>query len=343
MLGLADRARVIDLFEAVMRGDAAAALAELRDQYDAGADPAVMLIDLADFVHFVTRIKLVPAVADDPSFAEVERKRGRALAASLSLRVLSRVWQMLLKGIEETQAAAKPLAAAEMVLVRLAYAADLPAPEDVIRRLASGEPAAGESAPRPTTGGGSPAPRAIDTRRSAGPSALAVRSEPSAISQSNDRPDARSEAAIRPVLTLSRFEDLVALAVEKRDLTTKAALERDIRLVRFEDGTLEFALEAGASRAIVGELARKMSDWTGRRWMVALSTQTGAEPLAKQAASEREEFNRGLQADPLVRSVLERFPGAQIVRVTPRGALPDANIIEADEFALPEPDPDEDL
>ena len=135
MLGLADRARVIDLFEALMRGDIAAALNELRDQYDTGADPAVVLGDLAEFTHFVTRVKIVPAVADDSSLTEAERTRGRAFADKLSMRVLARTWQMLLKGIAEVEAAGRPVDAAEMVLVRIAYAADLPTPDEVIRSL----------------------------------------------------------------------------------------------------------------------------------------------------------------------------------------------------------------
>src|SRR5262249_48030127 len=135
MLGLADRTRVIDLFEALMRGDIAKALSELRDQYDAGADPAVVLADLAEFTHFVTRIKVVPAVAEDASLAEAERVRARAFAAGLSMRVLSRTWQMLFRGIPDVQTAGKPIAAAEMVLVRIAYVADLPTPDEVIRAL----------------------------------------------------------------------------------------------------------------------------------------------------------------------------------------------------------------
>src|SRR6202043_3793238 len=135
MLGLADRARIIDLFESIMRGDIAAALAELRSQYETGADPAVVLSDLAEFTHFVTRVKIVPSVGDDPAFIETERSRGRVLAERLSMRVLSRTWQMLLKGIAEVNAAGRPLAAAEMILVRIAYAADLPTPDEVIRSL----------------------------------------------------------------------------------------------------------------------------------------------------------------------------------------------------------------
>ncbi|MGB7036861.1 MAG: DNA polymerase III subunit gamma/tau, partial [Xanthobacteraceae bacterium] len=135
MLGLADRTRVIDLFEALMRADIAAALHELRDQYDSGADPAMVLGDLAEFTHFVTRVKVVPALADDVSLTEAERSRGRDFAIKLSMRVLARTWQMLLKGIPEVEAAGRPIDAAEMVLVRIAYAADLPTPDEVVRAL----------------------------------------------------------------------------------------------------------------------------------------------------------------------------------------------------------------
>src|SRR5947209_9290436 len=154
MLGLADRARVIDLFEALMRGDMAKALGELRDQYDSGADPAVVLSDLAEFTHFVTRVKIVPVVADDLALAETERTRGRAFAAALSMRVLSRTWQMLFKGLAEVKEAGKPLAAAEMVLVRIAYAADLPTPDEVIREIqqngAGGNASINSGASRPS-------------------------------------------------------------------------------------------------------------------------------------------------------------------------------------------------
>src|SRR5436309_3988276 len=153
MLGLADRTRVIDLFEALMKGDIAGALKELRNQYDSGADPAVVLTDLAEFTHFVTRMKVVPAVADDRSLAESERTRGRAFAAALSMRVLARTWQMLFKGLAEVKEAGKPLAAAEMVLVRIAYAADLPTPDEVIREIQQN----GAAAPA-TSNGGTPRP-----------------------------------------------------------------------------------------------------------------------------------------------------------------------------------------
>ena len=162
MLGLSDRSRIVDLFEMLLKGDVAGALKELRDQYDSGADPTIILSDLAEFTHFVTRVKLVPSVADDLSLSESERVRGRAFAAQLSMRILSRTWQMLLKGLTEVQQAARPVAAAEMLLVRIAYAADLPTPDEAIRALAGGTvmEAASMSAPRGNGGGASRRSRA---------------------------------------------------------------------------------------------------------------------------------------------------------------------------------------
>src|SRR4051812_2398685 len=160
MLGLADRTQVIELFEAVMRGDVPASFATLRGQYDAGADPAVILSDLASFIHLVTRLKLVPDAAADPALTEAERLRGAEFAAKLSIRVLSRAWQILLKGIPEVQTATRPIAAAEMVLVRLAYAADLPSPDEALRALKDGVPLPVSTGAPPPSGrvpGGSPA------------------------------------------------------------------------------------------------------------------------------------------------------------------------------------------
>ncbi len=332
MLGLADRARVIDLFEAVMRGDVAAALKELRDQYDSGADPAVMLSDLAEFTHFVTRIKAVPAVADDVSISEIERKRGRDFAAKLSMRVLSRTWQMLMKGLSEVQAAGRPISAAEMVLVRLAYATDLPTPDDVIRSLGEEN----GSSPRPQTNGGGGSGVSAQGGGQA-PRYEAPRSAPR--SQSSAAPVARvAQAAPEAAgLVIGSFDQLIALVAEKRDLQTKIALERDVRLVRCEDGHLEIALEPSAPRTLVHELQRKLEAWTQRRWMVVVSKESGAPTMRAQADAQEAELKQGVRADPLVRAVLERFPGAEIVAVRSRDDAP------RDEFPdAPPPDDSED-
>ncbi|HXN43249.1 MAG TPA: DNA polymerase III subunit gamma/tau, partial [Xanthobacteraceae bacterium] len=309
MLGLADRARIVDLFEAMMRGDIAGALRELRDQYDSGADPAVVLADLAEFTHFVTRVKIVPAVAEDRSLSEAERLRGRAFAAGLSMRVLSRTWQMLFRGIPEVQSASKPIAAAEMVLVRIAYAADLPTPDEAIRSLRERTPAEQNAPPAAAAPAPAPSPR-LEMRtasRAGGPAP--------APAQRAAEPAARGVA-------VGRFEDLIALADEKRDLATRTALERDVRLVRFEDGKLEIALEPGAPNTLVHELSRKLAEWTGRRWLVVVSAEGGAPSLRAQLEAQRSELVRGVRGDPLVQAVLSRFPGAEILDVRRRAPEP---------------------
>jgi DNA polymerase-3 subunit gamma/tau len=313
MLGLADRVRVVDLFEALMKGDAAAALKELREQYEIGADPAVILTDLAEFTHFVTRVKVIPAVADDVSLSEAERTRGRAFAAQLSMRVLSRTWQMLLKGVAEVPASGRPIAAAEMVLVRIAYAADLPTPDEVVRSLGEN----GAAPARPQGNGGtaqassqSYAPR-YDAPRGSPRSSAAVSPRPAEAPVSR-----QDEAVAAPTLSINSFAEIVALAAEKRDITTKMALERDVRLVRCEDGQLEIALEARAPKTLVHDLQRKLTGWTGKRWIVIVSKEQGAPTMRAQADAQQAEIERGVQSDPLVQAVLSRFPGAKIVGVT---------------------------
>ncbi|HJS60957.1 MAG TPA: DNA polymerase III subunit gamma/tau [Pseudolabrys sp.] len=316
MLGLADRVRVVDLFEALMKGDVAAALKELREQYEIGADPAVILADLAEFTHFVTRVKVVPAVADDVSLSEAERTRGRAFASQLSMRVLSRAWQMLLKGVAEVPASGRPVAAAEMVLVRIAYAADLPTPDEVVRSLGEN----GAAPARPQGNGGSVqassqgyAPR-YEAPRGSPRSSAAVSPR-----LAEDPMPRRDEPVAAPTLSINSFADLIALAAEKRDITTKMALERDVRLVRCEDGQLEIALEARAPKTLVHDLQRKLTGWTGRRWIVVVSKEQGAPTMRAQADAQQAEIERGVQNDPLVQAVLSRFPGAKIVGVTQNG------------------------
>lgn len=313
MLGLADRVRVVDLFEALMRGDVAAALKELREQYEIGADPAVILGDLAEFTHFVTRVKVIPAVADDVSLSEAERTRGQTFAAQLSMRVLSRAWQMLLKGVSEVQASGRPVAAAEMVLVRIAYAADLPTPDEIVRSLSenSGMPA------RPQGNGGSAQPSVqgyaprYDAPRGSTRSSAVVSPRPA-----EDPVGRHDEPVAAPTLSIDSFEGLIALAAEKRDIAAKMSLERDVRLVRCEDGQLEIALEPSAPKTLVHDLQRKLTGWTGKRWIVVVSKDQGAPTMRAQAEAQQAEIERGVQSDPLVQAVLSRFPGAKIVGVT---------------------------
>ena len=312
MLGVADRARIIDLFEAVMKGDAAGALGILKEQYDMGADPAHVLTGLAEFVHFVTKLKLVPSDRPDSSVSPEEASRGGAFAAALSMPVLTRAWQLLTKGLQDMRDAPRPLAAADMVLVRLAYAAELPTPDDVLRKLASAPQGGGDGrAPvrqgSPSGGGGASAMAAAARPMSVAASTPLPQQRPTAQAQVETQPQARVE--------IPRFEDLVTLAQVNRDIQLKIALEQDVRLVRFERGSIEFSLTPGASPQLAQTLMRRLQEWTGIRWMVAVSREEGAPTLKEQAEARAEEKMTGVRAIPLVRKVLEAFPGAQIMAI----------------------------
>jgi len=327
MLGLADRTRLIELFDALMRGDIAGAFREFRDQYDTGADPIVVLSDLAEFVNFVTRVKIVPATADNVAYGETERLRARDFATKLSMRVLSRTWQMLLKGITETQAATRPAAAAEMVLVRIAYVADLPTPDEAVRMIEQNGGASATIAPGAAPRGAPASPlSSMPAHLARAPATAAPRAEASARAQPQM---SAPEPVGAPALRVTGFPQLVALAGEKRDLLTKSALEADMRLVRIEDGRLEVALEPNASRTMVTELSRKLEQWTGRRWTVVLSNEAGQPTLREQNLVKKTERERAAEADPRVREVLARFPGARIIEVRKLAAEPPESDISA--------------
>jgi DNA polymerase III subunit gamma/tau len=303
MLGLSDKGHIIDLFEFAMKGDLASGLALMEQLHQAGADPAQLLIELAEFSHFVTRLKLAPKGIDDPTIGEDERRRGAEFAEKLGLGPLTRAWQILLKGVQDVKDSPRPLASAEMALIRLGYAADLPAPEDALRKLADAAEAGPRSAPP-----GQPPARGSALR---------------AIAQSAPTPVAPPAAvAAAPGIRLARFEDVVALARAKRDIQLQSALENDVRLARFEAGSIAFSLNPGASPQIAQTLSRRLQEWTGERWMVALVAGATAPTLRENASAREAERLSGVAANPLVRKIMTRFPGAQIVEVRSPDAPP---------------------
>jgi DNA polymerase III subunit gamma/tau len=313
MLGVADKARVIDLFEATMAGDIATAIALLEDQYNGGADPAQALIEMAEFAHLATRFKLAPETADSAALTPEEKRRGQAAAEKLSIPTLTRAWQILMKGVDELRASQRPLQAADMVLVRLAYAADLPTPGEALKQLAAtgGASAGGPSAPSggaPRSGAGGPATARL---ASSSPRAqLATQAAPAT--------PAPVTQPIAQTVAIASFEALVALAEEKRDMRLKLALDSDVRLVRFEAGRIEFELAPGGARDLASTLTQKLQLWTNERWMVSIVAAGGA-PTLKEQRTEKEQARRSsLEADPMVAAVLTHFPGAQIVAVRGR-------------------------
>ena len=319
MLGAGSRLRIVDLFEALMKGDAAAALDIFKGEYDRGADPLLLLNNLAEYIHYVTRLKVAPGPADDVDISQEERSRGETFAKSLSVQTLTMVWQIVAKGVVDVKDSPRPLAAADMVLIRIAYASGLPSPEDVVRRLQTMPAAEGAGASGGGPGGGGPSARAaMGATASATGTATAMvapRQRLAAVPDIAPSTAARAQASAAPRVQLSRFEDVVALAQMRRDIQLKIALERDVRLVHFEHGRIEFSLVEGVSPAIAQQLMRRLDEWTGERWQIVISDQAGG-PSLKEQSDEREQARMvGVQSHPLVQSVLEQFPGAQIVEV----------------------------
>jgi DNA polymerase-3 subunit gamma/tau len=293
MLGLADRARIFDLFDAVMRGATAEALGLLSEQYAVGADPAVVLQDMLELTHWLTRLKLAPDQADTAGMAETERVRGAAMAAKLSMAALTRCWSMLLKGLSETRAAPQPLQAAEMVLVRLMFAADLPSPTEAVEAL-RGAPHSGGGAPLPSGPGGGGAMAA------AGGSAQPVmRAMPQP--QADNQPKS--------------FDEVIALCAARREAVLAASLTSAVHLVNFETGRIDIRPTPAAPADIAPRLARLLSEWTGRPWLVGLSREAGQDTRRDAAIQRDVQKKQDAANDPLVKAILETFPGATIEAV----------------------------
>ncbi len=312
MLGLADRAQVFDLFEAVMAGEVKAAFDELARQYEAGVDPLIVVRDLLELTHWLTRVKLAPGAAKEITVAEVERRRGTELAKRLSLAELTRTWQMLLKGLEETRTAPEPLAAVEMVLVRLAYVADLPTPGELVKTIRDGGGAAeAASSSAPPSGGDGGAPAVARAAVSSGGGETAA------------HPRAAPDAAARPRPRPASFAEVVALVERKREMVLLAHLRNHVHLVDFEPGRVEFRPTEEAPRTLANELGEKLGAWTGERWVAVVSGEEGAPTIDEQECAARTRELAEVSRHPLVAAVLETFDDAEIIDVRRRGPSPD--------------------
>ena len=302
MLGLGDRARSIDLFEQLMRGEIGDALGTMRALYDAGADPQTIIADLVDFTHLVTRIKVVPAAAEDVSLTPDERTRGTELAQKLAMRVLTRTWQILFRGFDEVAKAGNGLQAAEMVLIRLAHAADLPTPDELLARLAN--------QPNPSPSLPSPAPRGPSTPSGGGSSG-----GPSAMRIASSQPEPTQVAAPAPQALAGpqTYAELIEMARNRRDIIVVTALEQSLRPVSMTDGRLEVALVDGADPGIIQTLSARLKFWTGKIWMVSVSTSAEASPTIREQRDRHSEDKKAeAKADPLVQAILKQFPGADV-------------------------------
>lgn len=337
MLGLADRSRIMDLFEHLMSADLPAALLSLREQYDAGAEPVMILSELADFVHFVTRLKYVPEMAKSADVSDLEGERGLAFAQALSVRILGRAWQILLKGIEEVSSSERQLAASDMVLVRLAHASTLPTPDEIIKTIESDSPAkdqrSGSPSPMPS---GAP-PSAVNPSVPAAGEGLSASSQASVVStppsaaptasaniNMSSVPKFEAEPAPERVESsspnehkreLHRFEELIFLAEDKRDLQIKTWLRKSVRLVHFENGKMEINLVANPPATFLQDLHARLLAWTGRRWVIATSREGGAPTLEEMERSQQKTRMDDARSDPSIAAILAKFPGAKVVDV----------------------------
>jgi len=321
MLGLADRGRVLDLFDLIMKGDAAGALGELSAQYAEGADPMAVLRDLAEVAHWVSVVKITPEAAEDPTIGPDERDRGRAMAGALPMRVLTRMWQMLLAALDEVAAAPNAMMAAEMAVIRMTHVADLPAPEELVRRLQDTPPTPPTG---PSGGGGDTAPSVSAT----GQANRAPRTGGGSGGQT-------TALARQPDTALDRypsFAHVVELIRAGRDATLLHDVKRHVRLVSYRPGRIEFEPAPNAPADLSQRLGSALQRWTGARWAVSVVSEGGAPTMDEAESAEFDALKAQAADHPLVQAVLAAFPGAEITAIR----TPEEQAAEAGADALPE-------
>ncbi len=358
MLGVAEHVRIFELFEHLMKGEIENALGLFDTMYSAGADPAVLLRDLAEITHWLTRLKTAPEGSRTVPVSDIDLQRGRTAAEGLSIPVLTRTWQMLLKGMGEVNEALSPAQTAEMVLVRIAFAADLPPPSRVVREIAQGGPAAGaaSSPPPPAAAPASgPPPSAVRAGSVSGQAAVARAAAPEAALNAPARAeeDRATPAATRvdpvPVVPPPEdddhnclpvtFEDAVALFAKNGEPMLHAYLVNNVHLVGFAVGRISVRVGEGAPRDLAMRVSRCLGEWTGRPWLVEDSLEPGEEPLMARRERRREIERQAALDDPLVKAAIEAFPDARVVDV--RSAAPVADVPEPDRMPVPDDEDDE--
>ncbi|MCK0096595.1 DNA polymerase III subunit gamma/tau [Yoonia sp. F2084L] len=324
MLGLADRGRVLDLFDMILRGEAAAALTELSGQYADGADPMAVLRDLAEVCHWISVIKITPEAAEDPTIGPDERTRGQAMAADLPMRVMSRMWQMLLKALEEVAMAPNAMMAAEMAVIRLTHVADLPSPEELVRKLQDTTP------PPSGPSGGRPAPQGGNT--------AAISNTPAPTHSGPSGPSASGAQTAVALQTdalqhYARFEDVVELIRTHRDVKLLVEVETGLRLVSYQPGRIEVNPTSDAARDLVGRLGARLQAWTGNRWAISVAD-GGGPTIAETRDAAENALMQQAQDHPLVKAVIAAFPKAKITEIRTEAEKEQ----DALEDALPEVD-----
>jgi DNA polymerase-3 subunit gamma/tau len=324
MLGLADRGRVLDLFEAIMRGDASAALAELGAQYSDGADPMAIMRDLAEITHWISVVKITPDAADDPTVSPDERTRGATLSEKLAMRVLTRMWQMLLKALDEVAQAPNSMMAAEMAIIRLTHVADLPSPEELVKKLQNSSPP-----PAPPSGGTSGTRAgAVTNAQSNAAVASAPTGGPTA-SLGSAQPVTETVSALAHFAT---FDAVVDLVRSQRDVKLLVEVESCIRLVSYQPGRIEFTPTSDAPSDLSQRLGGALQRWTGARWAIILSNTGTATTIAEDRTAAEDAIKAEAQQHPLMQAAIASFPNAKIIDIRTAAEI----TADAELDALPE-------
>ena len=298
MIGLADRSRILDLFSLIMEGNALSALNELSAQYAAGADPIVILKDLAEVTHWISVVKISPNTSEDPTVTTDERDRGLKFSNQLSMRSLTRMWQMLLKVLEEISFAPNSMMAAEMAIIRLTHVSELPSPDELIRKLEK------NSYPEVQIG---------DVKKKSGNKSTVTSS---IVSSGSGVAIAKVKEIIEdPLEQFKTFEDVVSLIRFNRDMKLLVETENYLRLVKYKPGRIEFQLTQEASIDIPSRLAKKLKSWTGENWGITIVNEGGGATIGEKRDASKQNLHLKVMKHPMVKSVLENFPGSNIHEV----------------------------
>jgi DNA polymerase-3 subunit gamma/tau len=322
MLGLADRGRVLDLFEFIMRGQAKEALNELGSQYSDGADPIGIIRDLAEVTHWVSVIKITPDAADDPTVSPDEKTRGQAFSQSLSMRILTRTWQLLLKALEEISSAPNPMMAAEMAVIRITHVSDLPSPEELVKKLTSTH-SESEGVKKGNSGG-----------------------SVSNTTSSNFKPTQQTET--RPIknegntalaldtetldLQYPTFESVLEIIRKFRDMKLLIDVENSVRLSSYVPGRIEFTPTENAPKDLAQRLGQLLQNWTGFRWAITVVGNCSGETIQEQRNAKDATLKREAKLHPFVKTVFDNFPKASIIEIKSQAEI----VAEAEETGLPE-------
>ncbi|ETX30890.1 DNA polymerase III subunit gamma/tau [Roseivivax isoporae LMG 25204] len=323
MLGLADRGRVMDLFEQVMRGDAAGALSELSAQYADGADPMAVLRDLAEITHWISVVKITPEAAEDPTIGPDERTRGLALSEGLGMRALTRMWQMLLKALDEVASAPNAMMAAEMAIIRMTHVAELPSPEELVRRLRSETPP-----PPPPSGGGGGAMRGEGAGVASGGAPAPTHRGPSGPSASGG--SAATALAVEGALArYPSFDNVIEVIRANRDVKLLVEIEGGVRLAAYQPGRIEFTPAEDAAPDLAQRLGAALQRFTGNRWAVIVVNGCDAPTIVERRDADRMALRAEAARHPMVQAVLAAFPKARIADIRTEAEAEQAASAEA--------------